>query len=120
MSPLLLTGVVSIFLALVAYTAGVVAIVRTRRISRPTAVILTLGLFLDALATDCMIGLSSGPLTLHGWVGILALAIMTLLIALVLQHRYNQGDGPVTVRLYRYVWAAYLLWLVAFAMGGKM
>ncbi len=117
MNPLLLAGVVAIFLALFAYTAGVVAIVRGRRVTRRTAVLLTLGLVLDATATACMAALSSGPLTLHGWVGILALAIMAALVFFAWRHRRDQGDGTVPPWLYRYTWVAYVLWLAAFVMG---
>ncbi len=117
MSPLLLTGIVTIFLALFAYTAGVVPILRSRRITRRTAAILTVGLALDATATGCMFALSSGPITVHGWVGIVALAIMAALVFLVWRHRAGQGGGTIPTWLYRYTWIAYLLWLVAFVMG---
>ncbi len=117
MSPLLATGIVTIFLALAAYTAGVVAIVRGRRITRRTAQILSLGLALDATATGCMSALTDEPLTFHGWVGIAALAIMTALVAFVWRHRAGHGDGPIPPWLHRYAWIAYLLWLVAFIMG---
>ncbi len=126
MSPLSIAGIVTIFLALFAYTAGVVAILRGRRITQRTATILTVGLALDATATGCMFALSSGPITVHGWVGIVALAIMAALVFLAWRHRAGQGDGTSPRRgangttptwLYRYTWVAYLLWLVAFVMG---
>ncbi len=117
MNPLLLTGIVTIFLAFFAYTAGVVAILRGRRITPRTAIIVTLGLALDATATACMFGLSNEPITFHGWVGIAALAIMAALIVFAWRHRRAQGDESVPAWLYRYVWVAYLLWLVAFVMG---
>ncbi len=97
MNPLLLAGIVTIFLALFAYTASVVAILRGRRITRRTATFLTLGLALDATATACMVALSSGPLTLHGWVGILALAIMAALVVFGWRHRRGHGDGTNTL-----------------------
>ncbi len=115
MSSLLIAGVVTIFLALGAYSVGVTAIVRGRRITRRATTFLTLGLVLDATATACMVALSSGPLTLHGWVGILALAIMAALVAFAWRHRHEHGSVPSW--LYRYTWVAYLLWLAAFVMG---
>ncbi len=117
MSPLLLTGIVTIFLALFAYTAGVVAILRGRRITRRTAQVLTLGLVLDAIATGCMAALTSEPLTFHGWVGITALAIMAALVFFAWRHRAGHGDGAVPTWPYRCSWIAYPLWLVAFVMG---
>ncbi len=117
MSPLLLTGIVTIFLALFAYTAGVVPILRGRRITQRAATFLTVGLALDATATACMFALSSGPITVHGWVGIVALAIMAALVFFAWQHRRRQGDEIVPPWLYRYTWVAYLLWLMAFVMG---
>ncbi len=117
MSPLLAAGIVTVFLALFAYSAGVLAVVRRRRITQRTATILTVGLALDATATACMFALSSGPITLHGWVGILALAIMAALVAFAWRHRRDHGDDPIPAWLHRYAWVAYLLWLVAFVMG---
>ncbi len=117
MSPFLITGLVTIFLALGVYTLGVVALVRDRRITRRTAALLTVGLALDATATACMAALSNGPTTLHGWVGFLALAIMAAMVVFAWHHRRDRGDGPVPTWLFRYTWIAYLLWLAAFIMG---
>ncbi len=117
MSPLLLTSIVTIFLALFVYTAGVVPILRGRRITLKTASILTVGLALDAIATACMFALSSGPITAHGWVGIVALAIMAAQVFFAWQHRRARADDAVPTWLYRYTWIAYVLWLVSFVMG---
>ena len=117
MSPLLLTGIVTIFLSLSAYTAGALAILRGRRITPRTAIVLTLGLALDATATACMFALTDNPLTFHGWVGIVALAIMAALVFFAWRHRAGHGDDAVPAWLYRYTWVAYLLWLVALVMG---
>ncbi len=117
MDPLLIAGIVTIFLALFAYSAGVVAIVRRRLITRRTATFLALGLALDATATGCMVALSSGPLTLHGWVGILALAIMAALVVFAWRHHHDHHDGEVPAWLHGYAWVAYVLWLAAFVMG---
>ncbi len=117
MNPFLLAGIVTIFLALFAYTAGVLPILRRRRVTRRTAQVLTLALALDATATGCMFALSNEPLTFHGWVGIFALAIMAALVVFAWRHRHDHGDGTVPPWLHRYTWVAYLLWLAAFVMG---
>ncbi len=117
MSPLLIAGIVTIFMAFAAYTVGVVSIERGRLITRRTAVILTFGLVFDVTATACMAALSSGPTTLHGWVGHVALAIMLLLVVFAWRHRSGRGEAPVAGWFRLYVWATYLLWLLAFIMG---
>ncbi len=117
MSPLLATGIATIFLALFTYTGGVVAVLRGRRITLRAAILLTLGLALDLIATGCMFALTDDPFTFHGWVGIVALAIMTALVFFAWRHRRALGDESVPAWLYRYTWVAYLLWLVAFVMG---
>jgi len=118
MSPVLLTGIAAITLALVAYTLGVAGILRRRRISGRVAGLLTCGLVLDVVATSCMTILAGGVhLTLHGIVGYLALGLMLVLVVHAWRHRRASGDGPVAGWLFRYTWIAYVLWVLAYVMG---
>ncbi len=117
MNPLLIAGIVTIFLAFGAYTAGFVSLERRRLVTPRAAAILTLGLVFDTTATACMSALSSGPLTLHGWVGLAALAIMVALVAFAWHHRRGHGNGKIPPWLRHYARVAYLLWMLAFVMG---
>ena len=118
MSPILLTGIAAITLALVAYTVGFAGIHRRRRISGTILAFLIAGLVLDTTATACMTMLAGGvSLTLHGVVGYLALYLMLALVLLSWRHRGRSGAEPVTKGLLDYTRIAYLLWVVAFVMG---
>ncbi len=118
MSPVLLTGVITITLALVAYTLGIAGLLRRRAISGRILTFLTVGLVLDVVATACMTLLAGGfELTLHGVVGYLALGLMLVQVACAWRHYRRFAGDPVPEWLLRYTRTAYVLWFLAFVTG---
>ncbi|HKJ00922.1 MAG TPA: hypothetical protein VJ997_00665, partial [Longimicrobiales bacterium] len=88
MNPITIFAVTVVNLALVAYGVGIVAEQRSRRVSARALFWLRLGVGLDVVATTAMIlGSSSGPFTVHGFVGYSALAIMMSETGLAWRHR---------------------------------
>ncbi len=121
MSPILITGVVIVNLALVSYGIGIVSEQRSHRVSRATLNWLRLGVLLDVIATACMIaGSSHGPFTLHGLLGFSSLAAMLVETSLAWRHRAMFGDGPVPDWLHRYSRIAYGWWIVAYFTGAYL
>ena len=115
MSPILIAGIVAITLALVAYSVGVVSIVRRRRVFARAAWWLTAGVVLDVVATACMFAISrGGPFTVHAAIGVAALAAMVLLTVFAWRHR---GVCPIPGWLHLYAKLAFLLWIAAYVMG---
>lgn len=118
MSPVILFGVVAINLALLAYTAGMVAVYRHRRASPFVWRVFALGLALDLIATGCMVVGSHGSwFTPHGIVGYLALAIMGAVVVLLWGLRREGQDVEIRAGLGVFLSIAYVGWLIAYAIG---
>ena len=121
MNPVILSGVVTVNLALVAYTAGVIAEQRARRASPFVIGLLSLGVGFDLVATGCMMAGSQKPwFTPHGIVGFAALAAMLAAVALLWNHRAKDpgADIPSGPRLFLRI--SYAGWLVAYAIGAAL
>ena len=105
-------------LALLAYTVGIIAEQRSRRVSRLVVGFLSAGVVFDVVATGFMIaGSSTGPFTLHGLLGFSALAAMIVETSLAWRHRVKAGDAPVPTALHTYSRIAYSWWVVAYVTG---
>ena len=121
MSPVILFGIVTVNLALVAYTAGVIAEQRARRASPFVLGALTLGAGFDLAATGCMMAGSHKPwFTPHGIVGFAALAAMLAAVLLLWNQRAKHPDAglPAGPRLFLRI--SYAGWLVAYAIGAAL
>jgi hypothetical protein len=119
MSPTIIFAVTVVNLALIAYGVGIVSEQRSHRITARVLFWLRLGVVLDVVATTAMIlGSSSGPFTVHGWVGYSALTVMVVETALAWRHRSHHGDEEVPQWLHRYSLAAYAWWVGAYFTGG--
>jgi len=121
MSPITIFAVTVVNLALVAYGVGIVTEQRTHKVTARALFWLRLGVALDVVATTAMIlGSSSGPFTLHGWVGYSALTVMVIETALAWRHRSRHGDDDVPRWLHNYSRFAYAWWVGAYFTGAYL
>jgi hypothetical protein len=121
MSPVILFGVVTVNLALIAYTAGVIAEQRGRRASLLVLGALTLGLGFDLIATGCMMAGSHRPwFTPHGIVGFAALAAMLAAVGLLWNLHAKRPDAEVPPGPRLFLRISYAGWLVAYAIGAAL
>jgi hypothetical protein len=95
---------------------GVILEQRGSRITRPVLAFLTLGVTLDITSTILMI-LGSTHITIHGFIGWSALAVMLTDAVLVWRHRIAHKEGVVSRRLNLYTRYAYSWWVVAYIAG---
>jgi hypothetical protein len=77
---------------------------------------LTLGVILDITSTVLMI-LGSSHITIHGFIGWSALAVMLTDAVLVWRHRIAQKEAAVSRGLNLYTRYAYTWWVVAYIAG---
>lgn len=118
MKTLVLVGIVVVVLALAAYTAGIVALLRARRANRKALGLLSTGVVLDFVSTGCMVeAAESSLLTPHGIVGFSALGGMIVLTVLAWRHRLRRGEEPLPDWLRTLARFAYGWWVVAFFTG---
>ncbi len=121
MSPILVTGVIVVNLALISYAIGIVGEQRSHRVSARVLGFLVAGVLLDVTATAFMIaGSSSGPFTAHGLLGFSSLAAMLSEAAFAWRHRRAHGDAPVPSWLHRWSRIAFGWWLVAYVTGAYL
>jgi len=119
-SPVILFGVVTVNLALVGYTVGVIA-ARKRRVTPGALAFFTIALVLDFVATGCMMIGSHKPwFTPHGLVGFAALAAMVVLVPLLWRARGRSPEQLIPEGLYVYMWLAYLAWVAAYLVGATI
>jgi hypothetical protein len=118
LNPVILVGVVAINLALVAYTIAMVAARKRRRASRFVLGGFTAAVALDVIATGCMVaGSTKSWFTLHGLVGYVALLLMLAVLARLWALRRTGPDALIPPGLYAFLRGAYVLWLIAYAIG---
>jgi len=119
--PITIVGVVVVNLALITYGIGIVMEQRSHRVSARVLRFLQVGVLLDIVATSCMIiGSSSGPLTLHGFLGFSALGAMLTETALAWKHRAANVDDEVPAWLHNYSRVAYGWWCIAYVAGAAL
>jgi len=119
--PITIFAVTVVNLALVAYGVGIVTEQRTSRVTARAFFWLRLGVVLDVVATSAMIlGSSSGPFTLHGFVGYSALLVMMSETWLAWRHRAQRGDAYVPRWLHLYSRFAYGWWVLAYFTGAYL
>ena len=118
MSPVILFGVVTINLALVAYTVSIVAAHRSRRASAFVLRVFALAVAFDVIATGCMLAGSHGPwFTPHGIVGYLALLVMMVAGVRLWRLRRQGPDAEIPAELRAFLRTASAAWLVAYSIG---
>jgi len=121
MKPEIILAITLITLALVCYTVAVAKAHRSRRASRLVVALLVAGVVVDVVATWIMVAAATGTLlTPHGILGFAGLGAMIVYMLLAARHRAAAGDAPTPDWLDLFGRAAYVLWLVAFAVGGAI
>jgi len=117
----ILSGIVAVVLALVAYTVGIVAASRRQRASAFVLGVFSLAVLFDLAATGCMMAGSDKPwFTLHGTVGWVALIVMLVAVARLWMLRRKGPDTEIPGGLLGFLRVAYVLWLIAFAIGAAL
>lgn len=122
MNSLLITGSVIVTLALLAYSLGIIAEQRKRKITHFVLVFITIGIILDITATIFMIvGSPNSPFTFHGFLGYSALTVM-LIDTILIWVSYNKNGNNSTVpnKLHLYSRYAYLWWVIAYITGALL
>ena len=118
MSPVILFGVVSINLALIAYTAGMFGVYRRRRATAFVLGAFAVAVAFDVLATGCMVAGSRRPwFSPHGIVGYLALVVMVVAVSRLWGLRRQGRDAEIPDPLRGFLRVAYVVWLIAYAIG---
>jgi hypothetical protein len=118
LSPVILFGVLSINLALVAYTAGMIGAHRRWRASAFVLGAFTLAVAFDVVATGCMVAGSRRPwFTPHGIVGYLALLVMVVAVGRLWGLRGQGPDAEIPAGLRVFLRVAYVAWLIAYSIG---
>lgn len=115
-------GSAIVFLALIAYSIGIITEQRNKIITKTVLTFLTLGVVLDITATIFMIlGSSKGLFTLHGFLGYSSLSGMLIDAILIWKLRLKQGsNSSVSKELHLYSRFAYVWWILAFITGGLL
>jgi hypothetical protein len=119
MNPLLIAGVSIVNLALLAYTVFFVMLIRKRTIGKLVMGVLITGVLLDLTSTICMIlGSSNGPLTLHGFIGYVALLGMMVELFLIARFvRYNGFQVMLSKPVILASKVFYIYWIAAYITG---
>lgn len=118
MNPVLIRAVVVVTFALIAYTIAVIIEQRNRHISRRVLAFFTIGIVLDISSTILMIiGSGKIPITVHGFIGYSALAVMLIDTILVWRWWRQNRDTHVSRGLNIYTRIAYGWWVAAYVAG---
>jgi hypothetical protein len=118
LSPVILFGVVSINLALIAYTVGMVGVHRSRRATAFVLGAFAAAVAFDVIATGCMVAGSHRPwYSLHGVVGYLALLVMVVAVSRLWGLRRQGRDAEIPERGRLFLRVAYAVWLIAYSIG---
>ena len=122
MNATLVWGTRIVVLALLSYTTAFVIEQRKTLITRVVLIFQCAGLVFDMASTLLMIlGSGNTPLTVHGFIGYSALAIMIIKTILFWRHYTKHGvSGKVGKSLHWYSRVAYVWWVVAFILGGLL
>ena len=113
-------AVTFVTVALILYTIGTLAQLRSRRVTGNAIAFLTAGLGFDVVATIFMI-LGSGKLiSLHGLLGYSALAGMLAEVIVAWRWRLRSAEASITPGMALYSRLAYGYWVLAFLSGGAL
>lgn len=109
-------AVVVVTFALIFYSIGIITEQRKSSITKFVLTFLTLGVTLDITSTVLMI-LGSSHITIHGFIGWSALAVMLVDAVLVWRYWLENKSAKVPHRLNLYTRYAYSWWVVAYIAG---
>jgi len=118
LNAILIKAVVVVTFALVFYSIAVVTEQRKRNISNRVLIFLTVGVLFDISSTILMIiGSRKIPITVHGFIGYTALAVMLIDTILIWRFWRKSGDTRVPRSLNLYTRFAYAWWVIAYIAG---
>ncbi len=118
MNSTLISAIIIVTFALVFYSIGVITEQRRHGITKVVLGFLTAGIILDISSTTLMIiGSGNMPITLHGFIGYSALAVMLTDTILIWRSWHKNGYGRVANSLNLYTRLAYGWWVVAYIAG---
>ena len=118
MNSTLIRAVVVVTFALICYSIAVLTEQRRGALSRFILTFLTLGVVLDISSTTLMIiGSGKIPITMHGFIGYSALAVMLVDAVLLWRQWQRGGAGKVPHGLNLYTRFAYGWWVLAYIAG---
>jgi len=119
MNSIILTGVITVQLALICYTIFILNEHKKRRAVNIVLYSLTIAVVLDMIATGCMmIGTDKAYFSLHGSIGYSALLMMLIDAVLIWRHKIKKGtEEAFSKGLNIFSKVAYAWWLVAFMNG---
>ena len=119
MSPVLISGITIVNLALICYSIAIIRQTRNKIIDKKVLTFLTLGVIFDISATICMVlGSSEGAITVHGIIGYSSLAGM--LTDTIFTYRNSMKRGlymNLSKSFIRNSLIAYLYWIAAYITG---
>ncbi len=118
MNTTLLRAVIVVTFALVFYSFAVITEQRRHVISKAVLATFTAGVCLDISSTTLMI-IGSGriPITVHGFIGYSALALMLIDAILIWRFWTRNGLSRVSTGLNLYTRIAYGWWVIAYVAG---
>ncbi len=119
MNSIILTGVITVQLALICYTVFIINEHRNKRAVKAVLYSLTIAVIFDMIATGCMMaGTDKTYFTLHGIIGYSALLFMIIDAVLIWRHKIKKGSEEAFSKgLNIFSKVAYAWWLVAFLNG---
>ena len=121
MNPTLIRAVIVVTFALAFYSIGVITEQRRKALSRLSLGFITAGLVFDISSTALMIaGSGKIPITVHGFIGYSALAVMLIDTFLLWRHWRKKRTAPLPRKLNLYTRLAYVWWVVAYIAGATI
>ncbi|MFQ6604055.1 MAG: hypothetical protein ACE5D8_00730 [Fidelibacterota bacterium] len=120
MTPLILTGTISVTTALILFTIFSIKILKTKTLTRGRITGLVIAVALDLTALVCMsIAATHPPFTLHGLIGYSAFLSMAISVGWSVK-AFRAGEKtlvPTHAQYHKYV---YMYWVVAYFTGAFM
>ncbi len=120
MTPLILTGTISVTIALILFSIVSIKALRSKQLTICLVVGYSIGTILDLTSLLCMsIAASHPPFTIHGIIGYSALLTMLIgVIRVIIQ--YRTGDHSLPENLGTYLKYVYIYWVIAYFTGAFM
>lgn len=122
MNAFILSGTITVNLALICYSIAIIGEQRHKRITTYLFTFLSLGVVLDIIATALMItGSTQSAISAHGLLGYSALLLMFVDWVLMLRFkRTYTADATVRNGLHFYSRYAYIWWIIAYITGAAL
>jgi hypothetical protein len=122
MSPILLSGISIVNVALIFYTSAYIIAVRKKFISKIFFRVLLTGVFFDISATTLMIiGSSQGPVTLHGLIGYSSLCLMIIeavnYFLFIRKNGYGKPFSNLSLNVFTII---FCYWVAAYITGAVL